>query len=149
VAFQRVDSTADATPADAPAAPEPAPPPRRSTVAPTVQPQISSSPAGDIRYQNRRLLVLYFHLSAMPPADQARAYGAARKFVAEQIRPQDLVAVMTFQGGAVRVKQDFTGDRQTLRDVIDTLIYGDQRDANDMPDQTTDVGTAFGQDDAE
>ena len=85
----------------------------------------------------------------MPPSDQARAYGAARKFIAEQIRPQDLVAVMTFQGGAVRVKQDFTGDRQTLREVIETLIYGDQRDANDMPDQTTDVGTAFGQDDAE
>jgi VWFA-related protein len=151
VAFQRVDSAADAPAADAPPVPEPAaaPPPPRSTVAPTVQPQISSSPAGDIRYRDRRLLVLYFDLSAMPPPDQARAYGAARKFIAEQIRPRDLVAVMTFQGGAVRVKQDFTSDRQTLRDVIETLIYGDQRDANDMPDQTTDVGTAFGQDDAE
>jgi len=33
--------------------------------------------------------------------------------------------------------------------VIDTLMYGEQRDAGDLPDATTDVGTAFGQDDAE
>jgi VWFA-related protein len=56
---------------------------------------------------------------------------------------------MTFQGGAVRVKQDFTSDRAALQEVVETLIYGEKRDAGDMPDQTTDVGTAFGQDDAE
>jgi hypothetical protein len=33
--------------------------------------------------------------------------------------------------------------------VVETLIYGEKKDAGDMPDQTTDVGTAFGQDDAE
>jgi hypothetical protein len=33
--------------------------------------------------------------------------------------------------------------------VIDTLIYGEPRDANGLPDATIDVGTAFGQDDAE
>ncbi len=145
VAFQRVDS------ADAAALPPlpPTPPRSQSPVAPTVQPQISSSPTGEIRYRNRRLLVLYFDLSAMPPPDQARAYAAARKFIGEQITAQDLVAVMTFQGGAVRVKQDFISDRAALQEVIETLIYGEKRDAGDMPDQTTDVGTAFGQDDAE
>jgi VWFA-related protein len=145
VAFQRVDS------ADAAALPPlpPTPPRPQGSVAPTVQPQISASPAGEIRYRNRRLLVLYFDLSAMPPADQARAYSAARKFLAEQITAQDLVAVMTFQGGAVRVKQDFTSDRAALQEVVETLIYGEKKDAGDMPDQTTDVGTAFGQDDAE
>jgi VWFA-related protein len=111
VAFQRVDS------ADAAALPPlpPTPPRPQGSVAPTVQPQISASPAGEIRYRNRRLLVLYFDLSAMPPADQARAYSAARKFLAEQITAQDLVAVMTFQGGAVRVKQDFTSDARRSR----------------------------------
>ena len=145
VAFQRVDS------ADAAALPPlpPTPPRTQSPVAPTVAPQIASSPAGEIRYRNRRLLVLYFDLSSMPPPDQARAYSAARKFIGEQITAQDLVAVMTFQGGAVRVKQDFTGDRAALQEVIETLIYGEKKDAGDMPDQTTDVGTAFGQDDAE
>jgi VWFA-related protein len=148
VAFQRMD-TADTVEAAASPTATPAPPDRNSRVAPTVQPQIAASPAGEIRYPDKRLLILYFDLSAMPPPDQARAYTAARKFVAEQIKPQDLVAVMTFQGGAVRVKQDFTADRATLKDVIETLIYGERRDADDMPDQTTDVGTAFGQDDAE
>jgi VWFA-related protein len=145
VAYQRVDGgDAGALP---PLPPIPSRPP--STVAPTVQPQIAASPGGEIRYRNRRLLVLYFDLSAMPPPDQARAYAAARKFIGEQITAQDLVAVMTFQGGAVRVKQDFTADRAALQEVIETLIYGERRDAGDMPDQTTDVGTAFGQDDAE
>jgi len=145
VAFQRLDS------ADAAALPPLPPAPLRppGTVAPTVQPQIAASPAGEIRYRNRRLLVLYFDLSAMPPPDQARAYSAARTFIGEQITAQDLVAVMTFQGGAVRVKQDFTSDRAALQEVIETLIYGEKKDAGDMPDQTTDVGTAFGQDDAE
>src|SRR5262245_28103106 len=146
VAFQRVDDS------DA-AALAPMPPPAalddRPRVAPTVQPQIASSPAGDIRYRNSRLIVLYFDLSAMPPMDQARAYGAARTFVREQIKAQDLVAIMTFQGGAVRVKHDFTADRAALHEVIDVLIYGEKKDATDMPDQTVDVGTAFGQDDAE
>jgi len=148
VAFQRVDG---ANAADAvPAAPVEAPPARApSPVAPAVQPQIAASPGGEVRYRNRRLLVLYFDLSAMPPPDQARAYSAARKFISEQIGAQDLVAIMTFQGGAVRVKQDFTGDRAVLHEVIETLIYGEKKDAGDLPDQTTDVGTAFGQDDAE
>ena len=47
----------------------------------------------------------------MPPPDQMRAYANARKFIDTQMEPPDLVAIMTFQGGAVRVKQDFTDDR--------------------------------------
>jgi len=30
------------------------------------------------------------------------------------MQPQDLLAIMTFQGGAVRVKQDFTDNHATL-----------------------------------
>src|SRR5262245_52919289 len=141
IAFQKMATDAAPLP--------PVPPGRPTRAAPTVQPTIAASANGDIRYQNRRLLVLYFDLSAMPPPDQMRAYTAARKFIDQQIRAQDLVAIMTFEGGAVRVRQDFTADRVTLKDVFDALVYGEQRDANDMPDVTTDVGTAFGQDDAE
>jgi len=144
VAFQRVETSA----APLPPITTP-PPPRAAGAAPTVQPTITGSAPGDVRYKDRRLIVLYFDLSSMPPPDQMRAYTAARKFLAEQIKPQDLVAVMTFQGGAVRLKSDFSADRPALQEVIETLIYGESRDANDLPDQTTDVGTAFGQDDAE
>ena len=55
---------------------------------------------------------------------------------------------MTFSGGAVRVKQDFTDDRAQLREVIQTLIFGDDKDGDGIPD-AADIGTAFGQDDAE
>ena len=144
VAFQRVETS------DAPLPPVVAPPPpRAATVAPTVQPTIKGSAVGDVRYKDRKLIVLYFDLSSMPPQDQVRAFTAARKYLAEQIKPQDLVAILTFQGGAVRVKTDFTSDRSALQEVVETLIYGDSRDASDLADQTTDVGTAFGQDDAE
>ena len=143
VAFQRVETSTD------PAPPAPPPPVRAARAAAAVQPTISAPSPGDVRYRDRRLVVLYFDLTAMPPPDQMRAYKAARKFVGEQMKAQDLIAVMTFEGGGVRVKQDFTGDRSALADTIDTLIYGEQRDANGLPDATTDVGTAFGQDDAE
>jgi VWFA-related protein len=144
--FQRV--TTDANAAALPPVPAAAPgQPRRAS--PTVQPTITASSPGDVRYRDRRLIVLYFDLTAMPPPDQMRAYKAAHKFIAEQMHAQDLVAIMTFDGGSVRVKQDFTADRTQLRDQLDNLIYGEQRDADEMPDSTTDTGTAFGQDDAE
>ena len=76
--------------------------------------RISSSPAGDIRYRNRRLLVLYFDMTALPPPDLTRAYAAALKFVNEQMESPDLVAIMGFEGGAVKVKQDFTDNRALL-----------------------------------
>ena len=112
------------------------------------QGQIAIPPPGDTRYRDRRLLVLYFDLTAMPPADQMRAYAAAQRFIDSQMQPSDLLAIMTFGGGAVRVKQDFTDDRGALREVIQTLIFGDDKDGDGIPDNT-DIGTAFGQDDAE
>jgi VWFA-related protein len=147
VEFQRVPNPSDpvraaeavtATPAAVATAPRP----------PEEQHQISPSAPGDIRYRDRRLLVLYFDLSAMPPNDLMRAYGAGQKFITTQMKAQDLVAIMTFQGGAVKVKHDFTGDRAQLREVFDTLIYGDDKDGDGISD-ATDTGTAFGQDDAE
>jgi VWFA-related protein len=149
VEFQRVQSAAEpqAAPPSAPAPVQAAP---VSVVprAPEAQYQISPSTPGDIRYRDRRLLILYFDVSAMPPPDLMRAYTAGQKFISAQMKAQDLVAIMTFQGGAVKVKHDFTGDRAQLREVFDTLIYGDDKDGDGISD-ATDTGTAFGQDDAE
>jgi VWFA-related protein len=147
VEFQRVPNPSDPLQAgDAvPAAPAAVDTPPRL---PEEQHQISPSAPGDIRYRDRRLLVLYFDLSAMPPNDLMRAYGAGQKFIATQMTAQDLVAIMTFQGGAVKVKHDFTGDRAQLQEVFDTLVYGDDKDGDGISD-ATDTGTAFGQDDAE
>jgi VWFA-related protein len=144
VEYQRLD------PVSLPAitAPVPPPAPADAAVQAAVQPQIAAAGAGNIQYRDRRLLVLYFDLSSMPAADQMRAYSNALKFVDSQMETPDLVAVMTFQGGAVKVKQDFTGDRARLREVVRRLIFGDDLDGDGIPDNP-ETGTAFGQDDAE
>jgi VWFA-related protein len=148
VEYQRLEPAATSDPRT-PTAPEPAQPTIAGTsVPPPTQPQISAAAGGGIQYHDRRLLVLYFDLSAMPPADQMRAYSNARKFVDTQMEPSDLVAIMTFQGGAVRVKQDFTDSHARLHEVIQILIYGDDQDGDGIPDNP-DTGSAFGQDDAE
>lgn len=127
--------------------------PRTPTVVPAtppagVPPIIATPPGGGIKYQDRRLLVLYFDDASMPPADVLRAYYNALKYVDSLIGPSDLVAIMEYKGGAVRVRQDFTDDRARLHDVIQTLIYGDDQDGDGIPDNP-ELGTAFGQDDAE
>jgi VWFA-related protein len=153
VEFQRLAERRSALPSTAVVADtapaEPASrPPTNAAVPSATQGQIAVPPPGDARYRDHRLLVLYFDLTAMPPPDQARAYSAALKFIDTQMHASDLLAIMTFGGGAVRVKQDFTADRAQLREVIQTLIYGDDKDGDGIPDNT-DIGTAFGQDDAE
>src|SRR5262245_1964571 len=152
VEYQRLDPVL-LPPAADPSATKPSaapatPPAAVAAVPPATQPQIASSGAGTIQYRDRRLLVLYFDLSSMPPPDQMRAYSNALKFVDGLMETPDLVAVMTFQGGAVKIKHDFTADRPALREVIQRLIYGDDLDGDGIPDNP-DTGTAFGQDDAE
>src|SRR5215467_13377565 len=73
--------------------------------------RITPEVAGNIRYKDRRLLTLYFDMTAMPPADQMRALAASQKFIRTQMSQADLVSIMRYSGGAVEVLQDFTGDR--------------------------------------
>jgi VWFA-related protein len=109
--------------------------------------QIEPEKPGDIRYRDRRLLAIYFDLSAMPIADQLRSFDAARKFIATQMTPADLVALLMYQGGAVRVLQDFTADRDRLESIVETMSVGEDQDADTSTD--ADTGAAFGQDDSE
>ena len=113
-----------------------------------VQTQISSAAPGDIRYRDRRLIILYFDMTSMGGADSTRTFSAAQKFIAEHMDSSVLMAVMVFAGGAVRVKTDFTDDRARLDEVMLRLIYGDDLDGDGFPDNP-ETGTAFGQDDAE
>jgi VWFA-related protein len=149
VEYQRLATDAPALAAD-PQAPVPLtarPATTAPTVAPTTTTQISSPPSGDIKYQDKRLLVMYFDSSSMGPADQIRAYTNALKFIDTQMTASDLIAIMSFQQGAVSVKNDFTADKEKLREVIGILIYGDDQNNDGIPDHPE--GTAFGQNDAE
>ena len=115
VEFQRLQATpvqvvdaAAQTQAPEPIAARPTQTP--AAPAPAVQTQITTPPRGGIKYQDKRLIVMYFDGSSMGGADGLRAYVNARKYIDTQMSPSDLIAIMAFQNGAVSVKTDFTAD---------------------------------------
>ncbi|MBS1802548.1 MAG: VWA domain-containing protein [Acidobacteria bacterium] len=103
------------------------------------------------RYKDRRLLALYFDMSAMRPADQMRALQAAQKFIRTQMTSVDLVAIMRYDAGSVDILQDFTANRDRLLSILETMIVGEGQDsAEEVSDaSSSDTGSAFGQDDSE
>jgi VWFA-related protein len=113
--------------------------------------QISPEDTNNQRYRNRRLLVLYFDMAAMRPADQLRALAAGEHFIRNQMTSADLVSIMRYNSAAVDVLQDFTSDRDRLLSILQTMIVGEGQDsADELNDaSSSDIGAAFGQDDAE
>jgi len=136
--FERLEDTP--APAPSPGAQQPA----AEVVQPKIPTQITPPPPGDSRYRNRRLLVLFFDLMNVSPADQLRAFTAADKFIRTQMKTPDLVAIMSFAAGSVKVLQDFTNDQEALFAVLEKLIYPDDND-----NATADTTAAFGQDTGE
>ncbi len=113
--------------------------------------KISPEAPGVTHYKDRRLLALYFDMTAMPPSDQLRALAAAQKFIRTQMTPADLMAILRYSGGAVDVLQDFTADRDRLLSIIGTMIVGEGQGLDESTSDagTSDTGAAFGQDDTE
>jgi VWFA-related protein len=112
---------------------------------------ITAETPGSTRYKDHRLLAFYFDMSALGPSDQFRALDAARKFIRTQMTPADLIAIMLFDGGAVKVLQDFTADRDRLSTILETIAVGESQgfDQTITDDSAADTGAAFGQDDSE
>jgi VWFA-related protein len=112
--------------------------------------QIAAEAPGDLRYRNKRLLAIYFDMSAMPIPDQLRAFSATLNFIKTKTTPSDLLALMQFTNGAVKVLQDFTADRDLLLFQLNKMIAASEGlDENGNDDATADSGAAFGQDDGE
>jgi VWFA-related protein len=113
--------------------------------------QISPEAPDSDRYKNRRLLALYFDMSAMRPADQLRALSAAEQFVRTQMTTADLLSILRYQGGSVDILQDFTADRNKLLSILQTLVVGEGQGSVESIDgaNSADTGAAFGQDDSE
>src|SRR5580658_8310385 len=80
------------------AAPAPAPV-AKTTVAPAAN--------SVIRYQDKRLLCLFFDMTTMQPPEQLRAQEAAIKFLEGQMTSSDLVEIMTYTTG-IKVVQEWT-----------------------------------------
>ena len=152
--FQKLDEMVEpAIPVEVPAAaPAPATAPATAVAAvPGVTAhQITPERPGDIRYRDRRLMAMYFDMSAMPVPDQVRAETAAMKFIRTQMRPADLMAILAFNGAAVQVLQDFTDKKDDLETVINKLFIADSGlDETISDDSSADTGAAFGEDDSE
>ena len=144
--FQRLEERPMPAPEAEPAATADAKPAAAQTAVKTIAP----AKAGEVKYKDRRLLVMFFDQAGMPVADQIRAQRAALKFVKSQITASDLVAVMTY-ATSLNVVQDFTSDRDTLERVIRGLTASDIGMANGSTgdDSEADSGAAYTQDDSE
>ena len=146
----------------APGAPPPAPSVKPSTeiaaakskdksdVKPVTTVQISPERPGDLKYRNRRLMVMFFDMTSMPIQDQKRAQVAALKFLHTQMTPADVMAIMTFSSD-VKVMEDFTDDRDVLEKDIKSLVIGEGQgfEIDNQDDSASDTGAAFQQDDTE
>ena len=90
--------------------------------------RISPVAPGDSRYQDRRLLALYFDMTSMGDPERFRALTAAQSFLNKQITTSDLVAIFTYSDGLVRVRHDFTDNREELHGILNLLMEGDDLD---------------------
>ena len=113
--------------------------------------QIAPEQSEDLRYKDRRLMALYFDLSAMNQADQYRAFQAAQTFIRTQMTSADSVSILRFTNGSVDVLQDFTSDRNRLLSILGTMVVGENQQwaTGQSGDSAVDTGAAFGQDDSE
>lgn len=153
--FQKLDS-------DEPPPPVPAIKPVKDAVATVAVPAapapkpttLVSGPKPIIRYQDRRLVAMLFDFSTMAIPEQIRAQKAAQDFLKTQLKPADLVAVLTAGTGPIKVTQEFTDDRARLEEVVKQLKIGDGADlaalgSNGDDTVGDDTGTAFNADETE
>jgi VWFA-related protein len=155
--FQELEETATPEPvpaikpAAAPAKKEPAAPAAPVVKAVTAN-QIAPAKPGEVKYKDRRLMVLFFDMTSMPIQDQIRAQTAAQKFLKTQMTPSDLMAIMTFSSD-LKVLQDFTDDRDALAKTIKGLTIGEGSDlavdGSTGADNEEDLGAAYTADDTE
>ena len=106
---------------------------------------------------DRRLIVLFFDLTAMQPDDLARAREAALKFVREKMSPADMVAAVAF-GNRLGILSNFTNDKKMLLSAVGSLANGADAQLaalsyaaaqNGEDDVQEDVGAAFTPDETE
>jgi VWFA-related protein len=111
-------------------------------------------PKAVIRFQDRRLVALLFDFSTMAIPEQSRAQKSALEFIHSQMKPADLVEILTAGTGPLKIEQDFTDDRDRLEEVIKAFHIGTASElaalGGDGDDtQGEDTGAAFSADETE
>jgi VWFA-related protein len=101
-------------------------------VAPAAKPATVAPAANSVvRYQDRRLMCLFFDMTSMDVPEQVRAQDAAIKFLSAQMTSSDLVEIMTYTT-AIKVVQEWTDDRDTLISSLKKLTLGEGADLTDL-----------------
>ncbi len=103
----------------------------------------TQAPRDPKRFQDRRLIGLFFDMTSMQPLEQARAQEAAIKWVQTQMTAADLTGVMTF-GSKFRMVLEFTDDRDLLIKTLRGLTLGDSSDLQGMAATAADEGDDSG-----
>jgi hypothetical protein len=109
-----------------------------------------SSPAGAGDTKYREQAAADSLLRSLGDADRrsaARLPGGS-KYVSSQMTHPDLMAIMTYEGGSVASSRTSRPTGAVIRNVIDVLVYGEDKDGDGVRDEP-DQSSAFGQGDAE
>ena len=78
----------------------------------------------DQALNNKRVIVLFFDLSAMGPDETERSMQAAKKYVQTKMTSADLIAIVTL-ASSLRLDQDFTGDQARLLHVLNRFSHSE------------------------
>jgi VWFA-related protein len=104
------------------------------------------------QFKDRRLIVLFFDLSAMEPDQIDHAITSAEHYVDMQMAPADMVSIVSL-GSSLLVNQDFTADRDLLKKQIQAFGEGSgqgyEEGTTGSTEGTPDTGQAFTADDTE
>jgi VWFA-related protein len=92
-----------------------------STARTTTSASVTGQPDESIK--DRRLIILFFDLSAMQPDEIERSTDAAQDYLKKQMQPADLVSVVSLSN-SLTVNQDFTSDRDKLMQVLQSFNMG-------------------------
>jgi VWFA-related protein len=104
------------------------------------------------QFKDRRLIVLFFDLSAMEPDEIDHALRPPNTIIDAQMAPADLVSIVSL-GSSLLVNQDFTSDRALLKKQLDAFSTGSgqgfEEGTTGTTEGTPDSGQPFTADDTE
>jgi VWFA-related protein len=104
------------------------------------------------QFKDRRLIVLFFDLSAMEPDEIDHAVSSAKHYIDAQMASADLVSIVSL-GSSLLVNQDFTTDRALLNKQLEAFSSGSgqgfEEGSTGTTEGTPDSGQPFTADDTE
>jgi VWFA-related protein len=121
-------------------------------VAPRTAPSSAAAvkPTDKLEFRDRRIIVLFFDLTSMQPEEIERAVQAGQKFVAKQMTPSDMVAVVSL-ATSLQINQDLTSDHDLLDKALVRLnpLSGFEAGSTSDTEGTADTAQPFTPDDTE